>query len=1005
METIESHFGPGPVTDALLAWQRGEIGTDVARQQLLQPAVRDAVDIDEFARLSDLAVRWCYRGHWQEALAMHGWMAAMMVAAPERYGEYVVHFMLEELRIVTNALWHHPDAALYHRTVALAEPLQANAGLSPGGRSKLAHELGILHLDPWAAGRRARQEVEIWLAQAVAPVDASEPKLPDGKTALDRAEHWLRLALPDAKGVDRLETLKALLQTIFSREMFSVPVDEPAARVLLMEALALLQRFPHRDDIGGYLRLLAPRLGVEEEQAAAAQPASADEDWELRLRTVGIEVFWAAIVPALRATDDAGRREALRLARRVGPLIDSHAGEAIRTAFHQQLPTLLAPREIGSPPEVAQMQQALAALAQGRPDDPDRLARASPVIGWVLAFASQDREPEALALLSQLGRAAPDLWDDWGAALNLLGAQAHVGAAVNEFRAEHFDPALSQYHAAWSTFVALRFDELAIEMVRRQATLVPRASSQAIQVLCELLREQPGPADPASIDAWQDAVSGLVDAATRGLETQGTADAWFAAARLAKGSTFAALVAHPKPYDWHADPVAAATRQEIAEIEAELEVLDRGAINLEAGPLFEEVLVSFRSHPLANAGNAASERRDNLARTLDMHVRQRLAALNSGHRGPGAAWRFALADVAARLPDDAVLLDFLLPQHGASMGYCLGYTTTEQRLMGIRSDEAGVRGVALGGTVGRHDLTSSAFMVADMRRHVQEDPEPGQAASAQARALLESQSRRFLGHAIEWLQSLHAAGKRHLIVVPSGPLHFYPVHLLGLDGRTLADDWIVSYLPSMDLLRREPSAATRVGAAVFALGYAGHATLAPLPFAQSEGQAVAAALGTVLAPEAQATPTRVLQALGQSRIVHIACHGELDVVAPSLQCLRLATQAGGDGRLSALDVLGLDLRGLSVLGLSACETALGRFDLGDNLMGMSANALARGADCVVGTLWPCADDASQVFFVALYRALQAGQSRRDAFRAAQLQTRRQFGEYRDWAAFYLSGMW
>ena len=109
--------------------------------------------------------------------------------------------------------------------------------------------------------------------------------------------------------------------------------------------------------------------------------------------------------------------------------------------------------------------------------------------------------------------------------------------------------------------------------------------------------------------------------------------------------------------------------------------------------------------------------------------------------------------------------------------------------------------------------------------------------------------------------------------------------------------------------------------------------------------------------------------------------------------------------LFAHELLRADLRGVRLIGLSACETALGRIDRADNPRGLPAALLLAGVESVVGTLWEVAGDAARVFFVGLYAGLAAGQSRGAAFRAAQQETRRRFPHPRDWGAFYLLGAW
>jgi CHAT domain-containing protein len=119
----------------------------------------------------------------------------------------------------------------------------------------------------------------------------------------------------------------------------------------------------------------------------------------------------------------------------------------------------------------------------------------------------------------------------------------------------------------------------------------------------------------------------------------------------------------------------------------------------------------------------------------------------------------------------------------------------------------------------------------------------------------------------------------------------------------------------------------------------------------------------------------------------------------------LSPDAASDGILYAYELLRYDLRGLDLLTLSACETALGRVDIGDNLRGLPANALIAGAATVVGTLWPVENSAAKTFFGSLHKELAAGAGKREAFRTAQKLTRSRHPQFRDWGAFCYSGRW
>src|SRR4029077_15742940 len=131
--------------------------------------------------------------------------------------------------------------------------------------------------------------------------------------------------------------------------------------------------------------------------------------------------------------------------------------------------------------------------------------------------------------------------------------------------------------------------------------------------------------------------------------------------------------------------------------------------------------------------------------------------------------------------------------------------------------------------------------------------------------------------------------------------------------------------------------------------------------------------------EKQATREAFIGALDQSRFVHLSTHGSHDVDAPAFQCLYLSPDNASDGLLFAHELLSHDLRGLQLVTLSACETALGRFDIDDNLRGIAASFFQAGVSTIIGTLWKSEVGATQEFFSVLYRELKAGRARLEAF--------------------------
>ncbi|MCU1246246.1 MAG: hypothetical protein JWN02_2156, partial [Acidobacteria bacterium] len=111
------------------------------------------------------------------------------------------------------------------------------------------------------------------------------------------------------------------------------------------------------------------------------------------------------------------------------------------------------------------------------------------------------------------------------------------------------------------------------------------------------------------------------------------------------------------------------------------------------------------------------------------------------------------------------------------------------------------------------------------------------------------------------------------------------------------------------------------------------------------------------------------------------------------------------GNLEVHEILSeVDLRGVNLVVLSACQTALGKVADGDEIVGLTRALLYAGAAGVISTLWNIRDDAAEALMNELYARLLDGDSAADALRKAQL--RLLHGDYPDprlWAAFTLNG--
>jgi CHAT domain-containing protein/Tfp pilus assembly protein PilF len=211
--------------------------------------------------------------------------------------------------------------------------------------------------------------------------------------------------------------------------------------------------------------------------------------------------------------------------------------------------------------------------------------------------------------------------------------------------------------------------------------------------------------------------------------------------------------------------------------------------------------------------------------------------------------------------------------------------------------------------------------------------------------------------------------------------------------------------------------------------------------------------------EEEARKAAVRQGLQKSRYAHLATHGFF--APPELKSALADEKRGGsglfgregvtgwhplllsglvlagankatkpgeeDGILTALEVSELDLSGLELAVLSACETGLGEEAGGEGLLGLQRAFSVAGCRSVVASLWKVDDRATQALMASFYRAWWGKKviSRVEALRQAQISLLREGvrGMVRDplpaakrkekedrlppyyWAAFVLSGDW
>jgi len=268
---------------------------------------------------------------------------------------------------------------------------------------------------------------------------------------------------------------------------------------------------------------------------------------------------------------------------------------------------------------------------------------------------------------------------------------------------------------------------------------------------------------------------------------------------------------------------------------------------------------------------------------------------------------------------------------------------------------------------------------------------------------------------------------RVLCIVPNGSLWRLPFHVLApRSGEPLLLTHSIYYAPSLGYVHAAhvrarnrnhdqghdlmafgnpiPSGAPPANARGFTAG-----DLRPLPDAAKEAIGIAALYGTASSRVYTGTSARSSVFRTEApkyRILHIGTHALLDDHAPMNSALVLMSDpaTGDDGILDAREIASMSLNAdLAVL--AACDTAMGRVDEGEGMLGLSWSFMIAGCTTTVVSQWSVDSRATSNLMVELHRRLRNGEAVAEALRhaALTLRSRPQYAHPYYWAPFIVSG--
>jgi CHAT domain-containing protein/tetratricopeptide (TPR) repeat protein len=217
-------------------------------------------------------------------------------------------------------------------------------------------------------------------------------------------------------------------------------------------------------------------------------------------------------------------------------------------------------------------------------------------------------------------------------------------------------------------------------------------------------------------------------------------------------------------------------------------------------------------------------------------------------------------------------------------------------------------------------------------------------------------------------------GKRNLVIVPVGTLHYVPFHALTDGDNYLIQMREIVYSPSATVWRVLASKPIQKLKTALLIGFADERI--PLVNAEIEilseifrnsknftGEAASFSAFTRNAPNFD--------------ILHFACHGNFRPENPLFSSLQLA-----DGWVTVRDICSQNLKA-EIVTLSACETGLNKIFAGDEILGLARGFLSAGASSLVLSLWTVNDEATTFLMKNFYTELKIGKTAAQALQIVQ----------------------
>jgi len=228
-----------------------------------------------------------------------------------------------------------------------------------------------------------------------------------------------------------------------------------------------------------------------------------------------------------------------------------------------------------------------------------------------------------------------------------------------------------------------------------------------------------------------------------------------------------------------------------------------------------------------------------------------------------------------------------------------------------------------------------------------------------------------------------------LVISPAGPLMAFPFEVLTRSRQAsdevdyhldyLVNTYDISYEYSGSFMEHQVSG-DRHGDKLLAVGFAAADESGDrgddLPGAREELEAIRATMtnsNNRFLLDEEASEAVFKSTAEQFNLLHLAVHGIGDTINSMKSHLVFRDRATDqDGKLYAHELYALDLRGVDMAVLSACESGVGRIQPGEGVMSIARGFRYAGCPSLIISLWKISDKRSVEIMSKFYSRLSEG---------------------------------